>query len=186
VEASTQLEKARQDLAKSSHRQRQLELRAPSMGTVKDLATHTTGTVAAPGTILMTLVPREEHLFAEVWVGNQDVGFVRHGQDAKVKLAAFPFQKYGIAQGQVKQVSADSSDMPGQRGEGSASRSQPAPQAYKALVALHSQHLDSDGVRHVLSPGMQVSAEIHLGTRSVIEYLFSPVKKAFHEAGRER
>jgi HlyD family secretion protein len=33
---------------------------------------------------------------------------------------------------------------------------------------------------------MQVSGEIHLGTRSVMEYLLSPVQKAFHEAGRER
>ena len=38
---------------------------APQAGLVKDLATHTAGTVAAPGTILMTLVPREEHLRAE-------------------------------------------------------------------------------------------------------------------------
>jgi len=36
------------------------------------------------------------------------------------------------------------------------------------------------------SPGMQVSAEIHLGTRSILDYLLSPVQKAFHEAGRER
>ena len=35
-------------------------------------------------------------------------------------------------------------------------------------------------------PGMQVNAEIHLGTRSVIEYLLSPVQKVAHEAGRER
>ena len=46
--------------------------------------------------------------------------------------------------------------------------------------------LEADGARYALTPGMQVSAEIHLGTRSIVEYVFSPVKKAFHEAGRER
>lgn len=46
--------------------------------------------------------------------------------------------------------------------------------------------IDSDGVRYPLAPGMQVSAEIHLGTRTVLEYLLSPVRKAWHEAGRER
>jgi multidrug efflux pump subunit AcrA (membrane-fusion protein) len=29
----------------------------------------------------------------------------------------------------------------------------------------------------MLVPGMPVSAEIHLGTRSVLEYLLSPVQK---------
>ena len=186
VEVAAQLEKTGQDLKKSAHRQRQLELRAPASGAVKDLATHTIGTVAAPGTILMTLVPREEQLFAEVWVGNQDVGFVRDGQEAKIKFAAFPFQKYGMGEGRVRQVSADASDAPGARPESQNLRERAAPQAYKALVALQSQVLQADGTRYALAPGMQVSAEIHLGTRSIIEYLFSPVRKAFHESGRER
>jgi len=42
------------------------------------------------------------------------------------------------------------------------------------------------GVRYWLAPCVQVAAEIHLGTRTVLEYLLSPVTKAFHEAGRER
>jgi HlyD family secretion protein len=46
--------------------------------------------------------------------------------------------------------------------------------------------LESDGHRYPLAPGMQVMAEIHLGERTVLEYLLSPVQKAFHEAGRER
>ncbi len=43
---------------------------------MKDLAKHTPGTVVAPGTILLTLVPHDEPLVAEVWVGNADAGFV--------------------------------------------------------------------------------------------------------------
>ena len=58
--------------------------------------------------------------------------------------------------------------------------------AYRALVNLRTQTLEAGGERHRLTPGMQVSAEIHLGTRSVLEYLLSPVGKAFHEAARER
>ena len=61
-----------------------------------------------------------------------------------------------------------------------------AAQAYRTLVNLKSQVLEADGQKHRLSPGMQVSAEIHLGTRTVFEYLLSPVSKAFQEAGRER
>jgi HlyD family secretion protein len=46
--------------------------------------------------------------------------------------------------------------------------------------------LEAGGTKHRLFPGMQVSAEIHLGTRTVLGYLLSPVQKAWHEAGRER
>ena len=46
--------------------------------------------------------------------------------------------------------------------------------------------LEMDGRRFALSAGMQSNAEIRLGTRTVMEYLLSPVRKAWHEAGRER
>jgi HlyD family secretion protein len=58
--------------------------------------------------------------------------------------------------------------------------------AYRALISLSSEYLESQGRRLKLSPGMLVSAKIHLGTRSVLEYLLSPVQKVAYEAGRER
>jgi hemolysin D len=189
VEVANHLERARQELAKVEHRHALLELRAPAEGYVKDLATHTSGTVAAPGTILMTLVPRDEQMIAEVWVGNQDVGFVRPGQDVKVKLASFQFQKYGMIEGRVRQVSADATEAPSAntRSDTLGGRDRPmGPLSYRALIDLNAQQLSLDGKRYMVSPGMQVAAEIHLGTRTVMEYLLSPVSKAFHEAGRER
>jgi hemolysin D len=189
VEHANQLERLRQELAKISHRQGLLELRAPQSGTVKDLATHTIGTVAAPGTILMTIVPQEDKVMAEVWVGNQDVGFVRNGQDVKLKLAAYPFQKYGLLQGQVARMSADASELPAgaARSEQPASRDRAGtPLAFRTLVQLERQSLHSDGLGLALAAGMQVTAEISLGRRSVLEYLTSPLRGAFHEAGRER
>lgn len=60
------------------------------------------------------------------------------------------------------------------------------PLAFRALVDLKDQQLKSDGQRYPLAPGMQVVAEIKLGQRTVLEYLLSPVTKAFQEAGRER
>lgn len=189
VEVAAQFEKARQELTKYEHRHQLLELRAPAEGTVKDLATHTAGTVTAPGTILMTLVPRGETLIAEVWIGNQDVGFVRPGQDVKLKLAPFQFQKYGMVEGTVDQVSADATEAPSPntRSDALAGRDRPmGPLAFRALVSLKKQQLETQDQRYPLAPGMQVAAEIHLGTRSILEYLLSPVQKAFHEAGRER
>ena len=58
--------------------------------------------------------------------------------------------------------------------------------AYRAIITLGSGHLESQGRQLRLVPGMVVNAEIHLDTRSVLEYLLSPVQKVTHEAGRER
>ena len=57
---------------------------------------------------------------------------------------------------------------------------------YRALINLRSGHLESRGKQLRLVPGMRVNAEIHLGTRTVLEYLLSPVQEVAHEAGRER
>ena len=183
VEIAAQLEKLSQELAKIAHRRELLELRAPQAGIVKDLATHTAGTVASPGTILMTLVPEGDKLVAEVWVSNQDVGFVRAGQDAKLKLVTFQFQKYGMIEGTVLHVNADATEAPSPNIRQDVGRERPmGPLAFRALIELKAQQLLS----YPLQPGMQVAGEIHLGTRTVLEYLLSPVQKAFHEAGRER
>ena len=184
-----QLEKVKQELAKVEHRQRLLELKAPQSGVIKDLATHTPGTVVSPGTILMTLVPRGETLRAEVWVSNQDIGFVRLGQPVKVKLAAYPFQKYGMVDAIVAQVSGDATEAPSAntRSDALFGRDRPmGPLAFRANLELKSQHLLAGDARYVLSPGMQVVAEIKLGERTLLEYLLSPVQKVVHEAARER
>jgi len=186
-EIQGQFDKLAQEVTKQAHKQDLLELKASQDGVVKDLATHTTGTVVQPGTVLLTLVPQDEILRAEVWVSNEDIGFVRQGQPVKLKFAAFPFQKYGMVEGLVEHVSADASD--NNTGNGN-TQTDPArknqPLVYKALVALNQMNLAMDGERFLLSAGMQTNAEIRLGDRTVMEYLLSPVRKAWHEAGRER
>jgi HlyD family secretion protein len=190
VDNSDKYEKLEQELAKQQYRRGLHELKAPHDGVVKDLATHTIGTVISPGTILMTLVPKEEILRAEVWVNNQDVGFIHTGEHVKLKLASYQFQKYGMIDGQVENLSADASDTPqqgaGQSGSPNNKSGSGQPFTYRALIDLKAQELVAEGVRHSLTPGMQVTAEIHLGTRTILEYLLSPVLGAFQEAGRER
>jgi len=180
VEAEAQVARLAEEQAKLAHRTRAAELRAPADGTIKDLATHTPGSVLAPGTVLMTLVPEDGRLLAEIWLANQDAGFVRAGQAARVKLAAFPFQKYGMVDGRVLRVSADSSERP------AAEKGRPAGLAYRATVELGTAELRAGDARHALLPGMQVTAEVRIGERTVLEYLLSPIRKAAHEAARER
>lgn len=190
ADISDKFEKLEQELTKQQYRRGLHELKAPHEGVVKDLATHTVGTVISPGTILMTLVPNEEILRAEVWVANQDVGFIHTGENVKLKLASYQFQKYGMIDGKVVNLSADASDTPqqgaGQSGPSNNKSGSGQPSTYRALIDLNAQELIADGIRHSLTPGMQVTAEIHLGTRSILEYLLSPVVGAFQEAARER
>lgn len=179
-----------QEWAKQSHRNSLLELKASQAGIVKDLATHTPGTVVSPGTVIMTLVPNNEALQAEVWLKNEDAGFVYANQDVKVKLSAYPFQKYGMVDGKVLQVSADATDRSAnnnnQVSTEQAQSSSNAQLAYRTLIQLNQQHLALEQDKLNLAPGMQVVAEIKLADQTVMEYLLSPVRKAFHEAGRER
>jgi HlyD family secretion protein len=181
------LKKATEELAKQHYRNTFVELRAPHAGIVKDLATHTLGTVVSPGTVLLTLVPHGEELQAEVMVKNLDVGFVRPGQTAKVKFVAFPFQKYGMLDGEVVRVSADASETQNGRNDETDVDGKSATRgAYRARIALPAQRIVRDAAELKLVSGMQVTAEIRLGERSVLEYLLAPVQKAWHEAARER
>jgi HlyD family secretion protein len=191
VERLTQLE---QQSAKLQYRQQNLELKAPQAGTVKELATTTVGAVVQPGTVILSLVPANEPLRAEVAVQNQDIGFVRAGQKVRLKLATYPFQKYGMADGTVQTVMADASSHNGGaagsnagngQGAGSAADSSGSA-AYKAIITLADQNMRTNGLTLPLAAGMQLTAEIVEDQRTVLEYLLSPVQRIASEAGRER
>lgn len=177
-----QLNKSESELQRSSLKSEFLEIKAPYDGVVKDLAVTGRGSVVSVGTALMTLVPQGEKLQAEVLVRNEDIGFIRQGSEVRLKVAAYPFQKYGLLNGKVQMLSADSLD-PRQTQTPGANQL-----AYRAFVELDGQTLKSavTGQSFDLSAGMIVSAEVSLGERTVIEYMLSPVKKVAAEAARER
>lgn len=141
----------------------------------------------------MTLVPNNEALQAEVWLKNEDAGFVRQNQQVKVKLSAYPFQKYGMIDGKVLQVSADATDKSAsnnsqnnQSNDAQITSGSNTQLAYRTIIQLSKQSLEIEQDKLHLAPGMQVVAEIKLADQTVMEYLLSPISKAFHEAGRER
>ena len=183
IETLAALNKGGQEFDKNKIRQGLLDIKAPTDGVVKDLAAVNPGQVVSAGVLLMNIVPRGEALQAEVLLKNEDAGFVAVGQPAMIKIAAFPFQKYGLIPGSVAVVSADSQDP----------KSMPQGQAqtltYKALLKVDQTELkyrSNSGTALQLQPGMLVLAEIHQGQRTVMEYLLSPVKKVAQEAARER
>ena len=186
VEAGGQHRKLEQDWARQEHKTDLLELKAPQAGIVKDLATHTIGTVVSPGTVLLSIVPEHEPLVAEIMIKNDDVGFVYPQQKVKVKLAPFPFAEYGMLDGEILRIQADSDSDQSQSKDQAKDKQQAQPSVYKAIVTLNSQVLESDGQKLKLMAGMQVVAEINQGSRSVMRYLLSTVSKTVYESGHER
>ena len=187
MEAEGQYRKLEQDWVKQEYKNGLLELKAPYNGIVKDLATHTVGTVVSPGTVLLSIVPENEPLVAEVMVKNEDVGFVYEQQKVKIKVVPYPFEEYGMLDGVVTRIDADSdSGTQSQSKDQSKGNLPPAPSIYKAIISFDSQELVAEGKKFKLLPGMQVVAEINQGRRTVIKYLLSPVTKTLDESGHER
>ena len=180
----------------SNYRAGLMELHAPQAGVIKDLATTTVGAVVQPGAVVMTLVPQDEALYADVSVKNEDVGFTHVGQQVRLKLLAYPFQRYGLLAGEVVRLSLDATDngsnirssvQAGVSVQGTDNPAAAAATMYRARIRLGGQDLRGpDGARLQLAAGMQVAAEIHQGRRTVLEYLLAPIQKAVSEAARER
>lgn len=191
IETQAQLTRSAQELDKLRVRATALEVRAPADGVVKDVAVAGAGAVVQAGALLMNLVPAHEPVQAEVLLANEDVGFVAPNQVVQLKVAAYPFQKYGLVSGRVTVLSADAQDARQQAQGGGPGTNLTAMlngnQTYRALIALDAQTLRAPtGEALKLSPGMLVTADVHQGQRSVLEYLLSPVLKVGAEAGRER
>jgi hemolysin D len=164
----------REEVTKASQMNRFQRLVAPVDGTVQSLEAHTVGGVVEAAKPLMTVVPTRGGLEAEVRILNKDVGFIRVGQEAAVKLEAFPFTRYGAIPGRVRSISRD------------AVQDKDLGLIYIATVALDRSHIDADGRRVQLAPGLAATVDVKTGTRRIISYLLSPLQTSIAQAGREK
>lgn len=173
LDADQKLSEAQANLDKAKQNQEYTALRAPVGGYVQQLAVHTVGGVVTPAQALMVIVPRSGGILAEVQLENKDVGFVHDGQEVEVKIAAFPFTRYGTIHGVVTSVSAD------------AVADQKEQLLYNVYVKLDRSTMPVNGTDVYLNPGMMVTAEIKTGRRKLIDYFLSPLiqntTEAFHE-----
>jgi len=174
AQARVKLAQLTQELRKTEQRQALTRLTAPVAGTVQQLALHTVGGVATEAQPLMVIVPDDGAVTAEVVVENKDIGFVRAGQQAAVKLETFNFTRYGTVPARVSWVTADAVN-DDKRGA-----------IFPATLELEARDLEVDGKRIALSAGMSLTAEIKTGRRRVIEYLLSPLQQRVGSSLQER
>jgi len=173
-EIETRLAGQSQEAVKADEVAGQQVLTAPVDGVVQQLNVHTIGGVVTPAEALMVIVPKTLLLEVEARIQNKDIGFVREGQQATLKIEAFPFTRYGTIAGSVVNVSRD------------AIADEKLGLFYVARVRLSQRELRVEGVDIPLSPGMAVSTEVVTGRRRLLEYFLSPVMQSVSETARER
>lgn len=188
----------REDIRQAYEGRARHTLLSPVDGVVQDLAVHTQDGVIEPGMQLMVIVPRDTSLQVEAFVSNSDVGFVRPGQRATLKIATFDFRRYGTIEGTVANVAKDAVNLgateAGIDAAGSFGRaslqdqegSQPSGPAFRTLIDLDRAWLDIEDEKIALSPGMAVEAAILLGRQRVIEYILRPLRGYREDAFREK
>lgn len=152
-------------------RDNSLMITAPVSGVVQQSQVHTIGAVVKPADALLVIVPEQSGLVVEANVLNRDVGFVREGQDVRVKLEAFPFTRYGIVDGKLAFLSRD------------AINDEKRGLIFPARIELarSSIHVAPDRTTP-LSAGMAVTAEVRTGQRRIIEFLLSPLARRMQGA----
>jgi hemolysin D len=180
TQAGSELATLESDLSKRGHRLAQTELKAPAAGQVNGLAALAPGQVVKAGQTLLTVVPAGEKLRFEGWIRNEDAAYVAPGMPAKVKLAAYPFQKYGWVEGEVAWLGVDSEIPESMR------NAQGEPLFYRVRIDLKAQALKRDDQRYDVKPGMQAVGDVQIGSRTLLEYLTSPMRKTLLEAAREK
>lgn len=121
------------------------------------------------------LVPSDVKVGIEALFENRDIGFLRAGQKAFIKFDAFPAKRFGIVNGRVSMVGADS-------------REQVASKkwAYAARLVLDQTSLRVEGKDMALTPGMTATVDVITGERLIIGYFFDPVIKAVQDGLQER
>ncbi len=157
---------------------RRTTLLSPVNGVVKTVRANTVGGVVQPGAPVMEILPLGPRVLVEARVKPADIGFVRTGQEVRVKLSAYEYTVYGALDGTVVSISPDAMGDP----EKAAT---PEGTWYRAMVRADPSGLKKAGKPLSVLPGMTGTVEIRTGQRSVLAFVLRPMLKS-QEAFRER
>lgn len=175
--ADTQLEIARtvELVNRAEQEAGRLAIVSPIDGVVKSLYVNTIGGVVRPGEPILEIVPLRDNLVVEARLNPIDIGYVKRGMPASVKMMTYDFIRYGALDGTVINVGADI-ETDETTGE----------QYFAIIIETDKGYLEKEGTRYDIFAGMQTQVDIHLGTKTVIDFLIQPVLKMRLEAFRER
>lgn len=149
-----------------------LVVKAPVAGVVATQVVKPGQSVQA-GQPLMTLLPGDGHLEAELLVPSRAIGFIAPGDRVLLRYQAFPYQKFGHQEGRIAAISR-SALSPGELGAliGNARQGEPF---YRVTVSLARQAITAYGKPEALKPGMLVDADVLGERRALVEWIFEPL-----------
>ncbi|HEY9683942.1 MAG TPA: HlyD family type I secretion periplasmic adaptor subunit [Oculatellaceae cyanobacterium] len=153
----------------SSFQNAQKLVLSPVDGHVDTMFVHTVGGVVTPAEKLVSIVPDNVPLVVQAYVANRDIGFVRKGASAAIKVDTFDFQKYGMLNGRVSLVSHDSRE------------DEKLGQIFDVYIRPSESYIKVDNRREQLASGMTVISEVKTGRRRIIEFFLYPIVKYLHE-----
>lgn len=171
AKVSAEINETEESIAKQKDRYERLVVRAPVDGTVQVVSLKSVGEVVKPGDTFMKIVPGNVPLIAELQVRPDDIGNVKVGDTAELKVTAFDAAIYGKLTGRIESVSPSSF----QRENGD--------YFYRATVTIQNAKLLGNAR---ITPGMIVSAEIITGAKSFLRYILKPIFKVVDPAFAER
>jgi HlyD family type I secretion membrane fusion protein len=161
-------------------------LRAEQDAVVLTVAKVSVGSVMQSGDQFITLVPLASPLEIEARITGADAGYVHEGEKVTIKFDAFSYVQYGVAYGSVRTVSADSFNGSEEAQPGAVlNESQPTPRFYKARIAVDEIKMHDVPGGFQLKQGMPVTADIKVGQRNILTYLFARVLPIGLEGMRE-
>jgi len=149
-------------------------LKSPIEGVVNRVLVSTQGGVLKAGEPAVEIVPADSKLIFETKIKPNDIGFIKVGQKAFIKLSTYDFSIFGSLSGRVEVVGSDS--IPNEKGE----------TFYIVKVELEDKPVTSTGLSLELISGMTAQIDIITGKRSVLSYLTSPITKTLDTAMREK
>jgi adhesin transport system membrane fusion protein len=186
-DASAELTKLQTDLAALEEQQAGRQdvlsrtvIKSPVHGLVKNIRSNTVGGIVGPGAPIMEIVPIGKRTLIEARVKPGDIGFLKVGQIAKVKLSSYDFTVYGGLDGAIESISPDAIGDPDRASSGGADATY-----YRVMLHVDNNTLHEKGKALTVLPGMTGSAEVNIGERSVLNFLLRPMLKS-KEAFRER
>lgn len=162
--AATRAQVAQQ--AASTAGSRSYVLRAPVAGRVTAL-TARVGQPAAPNEQLMVIVPANAKLRAELAVPSSAIGFVKRGQEVRLAIDAFPYQRFGTITGKVQTVSVSAVNAQGPSGTTIA--------VYPITVAFENNSVRAYGRSEPLVSGMTLTARIVTEKQTLLQWLLEPL-----------
>ena len=177
VKTRSDYEETASKLAKATMRGKLTYLTAPVDGTVLDVAPRANGSVLREAETVVTLVPASAQMEADIQIETRDIGRVKVGDEVTLKLESMPFQQYGSITGRLIVLTPDTLDESGSSGSqqnGTTSAAQKGGGGgggrqhtyYRGRVRFEQNKLRGLPDSFVLRPGMKVTADINVGSRS--------------------